>query len=91
MNKLFEQYTIDGDLTPELIRRKQELDSEMEAELSEIEAGRGSIWVPKERQYSDIRQKYASIWEQELIDAGYFIRPVFESFVDWYEELNKLD
>jgi hypothetical protein len=68
----------------------------MEAELSEVEAGRGQQWVPKEKQYAEIKQKYKDTWEQELTDAGYFIRPVFESiekpsFDDWYEELNKLN
>lgn len=91
MNKLFEQSTVDGELTPELIKRKQDLDAAMEAELLEIEAGHGSMWVPKERQYADIRQKYDDIWEQELIDAGYVVRPVFESVEQWYDALSKLN
>ena len=88
MKKVTEQCVVDGDLSPELIKRKQELDQLMEVELAEIEAGRGQMWVPKERQYADVRQKYDDIWEQELVDAGYFVRPVFE---DWYDELNKLN
>ena len=88
MDKVFEQCVVDGELTPELVKRKQELDSAMEAELAAIEAGRGQVWVPKERQYADVRQKYDDMWEQELIDAGYFVRPVFE---DWYDELSKLN
>ena len=88
MNKIFEQCAVDGDLTPELIKRKQELDQSMEAELAEVEAGRGQMWVPKSRQFADIQHKYEEIWEQELEDAGYLLRPVFE---DWYEELNKLN
>lgn len=88
MDKIFEQCTVDGELTPELITRKQELDNAMEAELAVIDAGRGQMWVPKERQYADVRQKYEDIWEQELIDAGYFVRPVFEN---WYDELSKLN
>ena len=36
MDKIFEQCTVDGELTPELIKRKQELDNLMEVELSEI-------------------------------------------------------
>lgn len=88
MKKVIEQCVVDGELTPELLKRKQELDSAMEAELAVIEAGRGQMWVPKERQYADVRQKYDDIWEQELIDAGYFVRPVFE---DWYDELSKLN
>jgi hypothetical protein len=96
MNTIFEQCTVDGELTPELIKRKQELDQSMEAELSEVEAGRGQQWVPKEKQYAEIRQKYEDTWEQELTDAGYVVRPVFESlekptFEDWYEELNKIN
>lgn len=88
MKKVIEQCVVDGDLSPELIKRKQELDQLMEVELAEIEAGRGQMWVPKERQYADVRQKYDDIWEQELVDAGYFVRPVFE---DWYDELSKLN
>lgn len=88
MKKVIERCVVDGELTPELVKRKQELDSAMEAELAVIEAGRGQMWVPKERQYADVRQKYDDMWEQELIDAGYFVRPVFE---DWYDELSKLN
>lgn len=96
MNKIFEQCTVDGELTPELLKRKQELDSAMEAELAEVEAGKGQQWVPRERQYAEIRQRYEDAWEQELIDAGYVVRPIFESiekpsFTDWYEELNKIN
>lgn len=91
MDKLFEQCTVDGELTPELVKRKQELDSLMEVELAEIEAGRGQMWVPKERQYADVRQKYDDIWEQELTDAGYFVRPVFESVEQWYDTLSELN
>ena len=88
MKKVIEQCVVDDEFTPELIKRKQELDSAMEAELAVIDAGRGQMWVPKERQYADVRQKYDDMWEQELIDAGYFVRPVFE---DWYDELSKLN
>jgi hypothetical protein len=91
MNKVFEQCTVDGELTPELIKRKQELDGLMEVELSEVEAGRGQQWQPKEKQYAEIRQKYDDIWEQELTDAGYFVRPVFESVEQWYDTLSKLN
>lgn len=88
MNTIFEQCTVDGELTSELIMRKQELDQAMEAELAAVDAYRGSRWVPKELQYADIQQKYEKMWEQELADAGYLVRPVFES---WYEELNKIN
>ena len=95
MNNIFEQCAIDGELTPELLKRKQELDQSMEAELSEIEADKGNKWLPKEKHYAEIRQKYEDAWEQELTDAGYVVRPIFESiekptFEDWYEELSKL-
>lgn len=91
MKKIVEQCVVDGELTPELIKRKQDLDAAMEAELSEIDAGRGRMWVPKERQYADVRQKYDDIWEQELTDAGYFVIPVFESVEQWYDTLSKLN
>lgn len=90
MNKLFEQCTVDGELTPELIKRKQELDQELEAELAAVDAYRGSRWVPKELQCADIQQKYEKMWEQELVDAGYLVRPVFEDAESWYDELSKL-
>lgn len=90
MNKIFEQCTVDAELTPELIKRKQELDAAMEAEFAEVETTRDSIWVPKERLFANIRQKYDDMWEQELSDAGYIVRPVFENirFEDWYNELS---
>ena len=91
MSKIFEQCTVDGELTPELIKRKKELDTAMEAELTEIEAGRGQQWVAKERQYADVRQRYADIWEQELADAGYVVRPIFESTENWYDTLSTLN
>lgn len=93
MNKIFEQCIVDGELAPELIKRRQELDQSMEAELAEVEAGRGQMWVPKSRQFADIQHKYEEIWEQELEAAGYFLRPTFEELEldDWYEELNKIN
>ena len=96
MNKISEQCIVDGELTPELIKRREELDQSMDAELDRVAAGKGQMWVPKEKQYAEIRQKYEDIWEQELTDAGYFVRPVFESiekpsFEDWYNELNKIN
>jgi hypothetical protein len=91
MNNIFEQCTVDGELTPELIKRKQELDQLMDVELSEIEAGKGQMWVPKEKQYAEVHQKYEDIWEQELTDAGYIVRPIFESVERWYDTLSKLN
>lgn len=95
MNKISEQCIVDGELTPALIRRKQELDHKMNAELAAIEANRGNMWVPKERLYAEVRQKYEMLWEQELAAAGYMLRPMFESieqpeFIDWYNKLNVL-
>lgn len=97
MYKIFEQFTVDGELTPELTKRKQELDQHMEAELAAVDADNGSRWwISKESQCASIRQKYEAIWEQELTDAGYLVRPVFESeeytkFEDWYDTLNRLN
>ena len=96
MNKIFEQCTVDGELTPELINRKRALDAAMAAELRILDSTGGRMWVNKEVQAAEIRHKYEYKWEQELIDAGYFIRPTFESvdrssFADWYEELNKIN
>ena len=91
MKKIIEQCVVDGELTPELIKRKQELDQLVNFEISEVEAGRGQQWQPKEKQYAEIRQKYDDIWEQELTDAGYVVRPIFESTVQWYDALSKLN
>jgi hypothetical protein len=91
MLKLYKQCIIDGELTPELIRRKQELDRAMEAEFAAIESNKGLTWVPKERQYADVRQRYTDMWEQELSDAGYLVRPVFESVDNWYDSLTSLN
>jgi hypothetical protein len=46
------------------------------------------MWVTTAVQRAEIERKYEEIWEQDLEDAGYLLRPVFE---DWYEELNKLN
>lgn len=91
MTNIFEQCTVDGELTPELIKRKQELDTNMEAELEAIDADKGNIWVPKERQYAEVRQKYEVAWEQELEKAGYMVRPIFESVEQWYDTLSSLN
>lgn len=91
MNNLKERCTVDGELTPELIRRKQELDSLMNTEIAGIEAGYGRMWAPKELQIAEVQNKYDDIWEQELTDAGYIVRPVFESTEQWYDMLSKLN
>ena len=95
---IFEQCTVDGDLTPELIKRKQELDQARDEEISAIKGKEykwlNGQWVSNETLASTIRQKYDDIWEQELSDAGYIVRPIFESadsFSEWYEELSKLN
>jgi hypothetical protein len=36
MDSIFEQCTVDGELTPELIKRKQELDQLVDYEISEV-------------------------------------------------------
>lgn len=95
---IFEQCTVDGELTPELIKRKQELDKARDEEISAIKGNEykwlNGQWVSNETLASTIRQKYDDIWEQELSDAGYIVRPIFESadsFSEWYEELSKLN
>ena len=95
---IFEQCTVDGDLTPELIKRKQELDKARDEEISAIKGNEykwlNGQWVSNETLASTIRQKYDDIWEQELSDAGYIVRPIFESadsFSEWYDELSKLN
>ena len=96
MYKIFEQCTVDGELTPELLKRKQELDQALELGLEQIEQNRSLTWVDKQRYSTDLQAEYEDIWAQELNDAGYVVRPMFESiekpsFDDWYEELNKLN
>jgi hypothetical protein len=95
MSKIVEQCTVDGELTPELVRYKQDLDAAMETELAEVEANRTYYWIPKERQYADIKYKYEVAWETALANAGYFLRPTFESahqdFGDWYDHLTTLN
>ena len=96
MNKIFEQCAIDKELTPELMKRKAELDQQLEAELDKIDRNSTLTWVTKQRQSTDLQAAYEDIWEKELTDAGYIVRPVFESiekpsFEDWYEELNKIN
>ena len=96
MNQLFERCTVDGELTPELLKRKQELDSAMEAELDAIDNNASLTWVAKQKQSTSVQQEYETTWEKELTDAGYIVRPVFESmyqskFEDWYEELSKIN
>ena len=91
MEKIFERCAYDGELTPDLIKRQQELNDAMEAEIAEIEAGRGRMWAPRELQVAEVQNKYEEIWEQELADAGYMLRPVFESIEQWYDALSKLN
>lgn len=95
MNKIFEQCTVDGELTPELVKRKQELDQALSVELDKIDKAGWLSWVAKQRYATELQQEYEELWEKELTDAGYLVRPVFEGkdnaeFGDWYEDLNKL-
>lgn len=96
MNQMFEDFTIDRELTPELIQFKNDLDQRLEAELDKIESNKAISWVAKQKYAADIKSSYEDTWEQHLTDAGYVIRPVFESlkkdtFEDWYEQLNKIN
>ena len=104
MDELFNQYEVDGELTSELIKYKAELIQNMNNELSKVEADRSSyIWSEDEKQfiykdalYAKIKQKYTDLWLQALTNAGYLVRPVFESiekpsFEEWYEELNRIN
>lgn len=95
MNKIFEQCFVDGELTPELLKRKAELDQQLDAELDKIDKAGWLTWVAKQRYSTEIQQEYENMWEKELTDAGYIVRPVFESkdtvkFDDWYDELSKV-
>lgn len=100
MDLLLGQYTVDGELAPELLTRKAELEQEMETEIASIK-GDGykyveGQWLSNEQLIARMRQKYSDLWQQELTQAGYLVRPVFESlerpsFGDWYEELNKIN
>lgn len=100
MNQLLRQCTVDGELTPELLARAAELEQEMEAELSSIKGNQpvyvDGQWLSAESTVAKIRQNYSDLWQQELTDAGYMVRPIFESiknpsFEDWYEELNRIN
>ena len=104
MDELFSQYRVDGELTPELTKHKEELTQTMNNELSRVKADPSTYpWSEDEKQFmhkdtlrAKIKQKYTDLWLQTLTDAGYLVRPVFESiekpsFEDWYEELNKLN
>jgi cobalamin biosynthesis Co2+ chelatase CbiK len=96
MNSIFEDLVVDQELTPELQQIKQELDQNLEAELDKIENNSSLTWVAKQRYSTDLQRDYESTWEKHLTDAGYVVRPVFESLEkdtieDWYEELNKLN
>ncbi len=91
---------VDKELTPELIKRKAELDWGLDAELDRINYNTNSAWTLKHKQSAEMRQKYEDMWEQELTDAGYIVRHVFEELdvnseeellEDWYEELNKIN
>ena len=100
MNQLLGQSTIDRELTPELLARGKELEQEMDAELASIKGDSYKYvdgqWLSNEHVAAKIHQKYSDLWQQELTDAGYLVRPIFESiekpsFKDWYEELNKIN
>ena len=92
MRKLLLEYcTIDGELTPELIQRKQDLDQSLEAELEKIDQNRSLTWVAKQKYSTELQAEYDDLWEKELTDAGYVVRPTFESTENWYDDLNELN
>ena len=92
MNKLLLEYcTIDGELTPELIQRKQDLDQSLEAELEKIDQNKSLTWVAKQKYSTELQAEYDDLWEKELTDAGYVVRPTFESTENWYDDLNELN
>lgn len=91
---------VDKELTPELIKRKEELDLGLWLELDRINYQNNSSWAYRYKPSADIQQKYEDMWEQELTDAGYVVRHIFEGLErpqaeehteDWYEELNKIN
>ena len=96
MKNLIERCTVDGDLTPELLARKSELDQSLETELDKIEQNKSLTWVIKQKQTAELQQAYEDLWEKELDAAGYIVRPTFESlssntFGDWYDTLSNIN
>ena len=92
MSKLLLEYcTVDGELTPELIQRKQDLDQSLEAELEKIDQNKSLTWVAKQKYSTELQAEYDDLWERELTDAGYVVRPTFESVENWYDDLNELN
>jgi hypothetical protein len=104
MDQLLGQNTVNGELTPELARYKAELTQARDNEISQVEASRSLYpWSEDAKQYMSketlcarIRQKYTDLWIQALTNAGYLVRPMFESaetpsFAEWYDELNKIN
>lgn len=93
---LLDNIVVDKELTPDLIKRKNELAWGLDLELDRINLKPELEWPAKQKQSAEMKQKYEDMWEKELTDAGYIVRPMFESlekviFEDWYEELNKLN
>lgn len=87
---------VDKELTPELIKLKQELDWGLGLELDRINLDPALAWPAKQKQSTEYKQKYENKWEKALTDAGYLVRPMFESiekpsFEDWYEELTRIN
>lgn len=90
---------VDKELTPELLKIKQELDWGLGLELDRINYNNAD-WTYKYLPSAEIIQKYEDKWIQALTDAGYIARHVFEALEtepeeelleDWYEELNKIN
>ena len=91
---------VDKELTPELLKIKQELDWGLDLEIDRIHYKNNAVWSQKYKPTAEIIQKYEDKWIQALTDAGYIARHVFEGLEnnseeelleDWYEELNKIN
>lgn len=91
MTKIFEQCVMDGDLSPELLSRKAELDQQLNIELDTLDRNKSLTWVDKQKQTAKLQAEYDDIWEQELADAGVVVRPTFESTENWYDTLSQLN
>jgi hypothetical protein len=91
---------VNKELTPELLKRKEELDWGLGLELDRLQFDKGLTWAMRSAQSDKYKQKYEDLWIQELTDAGYIVRHIFEGLEndseeelleDWYEELNKIN
>ena len=80
MNYFNEDFTYTDELSPELLKVKAELDTELEKKLDAIEARKGLTWVQKQKASAEARQEYETALAKQLDDAGIIVRPVFEAY-----------